>query len=91
MGAGPGSWSAVLLLAPVGGRGPRPLGARGGDALKVTGTCSWILTHILYFFLYFFLLIIFKDRRQQASIENKERILYRLCFDYMKAMNEITC
>ena len=34
MGAGPGSWSAVLFLAPAGGRGPRPLGARGGNALK---------------------------------------------------------
>ena len=35
MGGGPGGWKAVLFLAPAGGRGPRPLGARGGDALRV--------------------------------------------------------
>ena len=42
MGAGPGSWSAVLFLAPARGRGPRPLGARGGDALRYVGV-KWLI------------------------------------------------
>ena len=33
-GGGLGGWKAVLFLAPAGGRGPQPLGARGGDALR---------------------------------------------------------
>ena len=49
-GAGLGSWSAVLFLALAGGRGPRPLGARGGDALaKVSGLPS--IRSVAFFFL----------------------------------------
>ena len=50
MGAGPGRRSAVLFLAPAGGRGPLPLGARGGDALRrvegrgTRATLSWCIS-----------------------------------------------